>query len=174
MAETPPLNDEQALSAAEQVVHHYRGVKYLEDLIRHVRDARKDLPVLQETLTALRAEQAAALEATAAVKAQLERERTVYDQWAAETAESRKALTTDVADERARLTAGLAQLRGESTTLATQRDALAQQVAGLKNDAGLWTDRLAGLQSDVKAMGQELSDLKGALAALKKKHGLSA
>ena len=172
MADETILNDEQALSIAEQLVREYRGVQHLHALTQHLRDARKDLPVLNETLAALRAEQATAIEATAAVKAQREREQAEYDTWAAEMAASRKALAAEVANERDGLSKGLAALRLEAGALTTQRDELRADVAKLEAAVQAESARLAALKDEHRGVAGVLADLKAELAALRKKHGL--
>jgi uncharacterized coiled-coil DUF342 family protein len=167
------LNDEQALSMAEQIVTGVRALKHLEELTRHLRDARKDLPTLQETLTALRAEQAAALEATAAVKAQRDRESVAYEQWAAETEAARQVTAAAVAAEREQLTQSLGSVRAELAKLVGQRDELRAEVTRLEARVTADRTRVADLGREAEGLTATLRDLKAELAALKKKHGLT-
>ncbi len=65
------INDEQALSYAEQFVNFFRGARYLEDVVRYVKNARKEFPDLQAKKAALDAEIATAEQASQTAKQRL-------------------------------------------------------------------------------------------------------
>src|SRR3990170_4023685 len=61
MAELDPIiNDEQALSYAEEMTNWVKGLRYLEAVVRFVRNSRKEIPALKNEIASLAVQRDAA------------------------------------------------------------------------------------------------------------------
>lgn len=156
------LTDDEALTAAEQAVWTYRGLEKLHAVIQYTRNARKDIPVLQQQVADLTSQVAQASAEVQAWHAKLERTVAETKPAIEELVERRATLTTEVAQLQRALDAATDSAEALSERVKADQaraDRLAEQVAEREQAK-------AALDADLAAREQKLADLKALAARL--------
>ena len=166
MAELDPIiNDEQALSYTEGLLNWTRGLKYLEAVVRYVRNSRKQIPALQNEIADL------TLKCDAAKAAYMEAEREGGIRKQAIKADSERLLfeQSERADRVRKLTQEVATLEITKGALANDVEQSRLLLSDTQKSIGKLTKEEADLNSRVVALKQEMDRIEKALPLLLKR-----
>ena len=166
MAELDPIiNDEQALSYAEGMTNWVKGLRYLEAVVRFVRNSRKEIPALKNEIATLTVQRDA-------VKAEkFEAERT-----ASEKKSSLKREMDELASAQSAKADQVRQLTKEVLALALSKQAMANDVeqsrlllSDTQKSIGKLTKEESDLSARVVALKQEMDRIEKTLPSLLKR-----
>jgi peptidoglycan hydrolase CwlO-like protein len=150
------LTDEEALTGAEQALWQFRALSKLEEVVRYVRNSRKDVTLLQQQIQDLNAE---------VIKSQ-----TQCEEWAAKlqrTAAETSPVIEELTNRKATLGEEVRKLEVALATGTTSAELLAKRVADDQARSAALQERIADLNKQAKLLEETITQRETKLAELR-------